>query len=317
MNDICNQLVVISTTSINGKNAGSGFIAKMDGKTYLFTNQHLILGTDSIQFKTVSGKLLRPQKVELSITRDVVRLLLNQPNALEVDNLVKINMPVGVFGNSEGGGVATELFGKVTGIGADVIEISAEFVSGNSGSPVLTTDKKVFGIASYVRIPTPTRVNKGTRFEKKIRRFCYRIANDEWKTVNWRTYNKKYGKVYLKHQIFVDELIHLIEEWSKQPFLTMSSTSVHSALLKGWIKKYNATLETQEKNSSKTFLKQYAKTFLDLEKCCQHEITQIKKFKKDPQLTEFIQEETTKQILQLEFIAEICRSAEHYILKAR
>ena len=71
--DISDRLVVIK----HELGTGSGFIAAMDGKTYLFTNQHIILGAEKISFTTVSGEKLRPRKVKLSTTRDIARLLLS------------------------------------------------------------------------------------------------------------------------------------------------------------------------------------------------------------------------------------------------
>ena len=318
MNDVLDYLVIITCDGVNGKSSGSGFVAKMDGKTYLFTNQHVVMGTDSISFKTVSGKVLRPRQVELSTTRDVVRLLLDESDGFEIMDKVKMDMPVGVFGNSEGGGVATELFGRVTGIGADVIEVSAKFVSGNSGSPVLGLNKKVIGIASYVRVPTPTKVNKGTKFEKKTRRFCFRITGNTWKVVNWRMYNEKYGKVYLKHEMFLNDLLFVLGNWYEEPLKSIPIGSVKSRLLTIWVKTHNNFLTVgKRKDSRSTFLKHYAASIEKLEKFCRHEISQIKKFKRNRQLTGFLRKEAEKQIYLLESICETCRAIENYVLGHR
>ena len=67
--DVSDHILLISCTSEQGKSSGSGFVAKQNGKTYIYTNQHVILGADKISFKTASGEALRPSRIELSITR--------------------------------------------------------------------------------------------------------------------------------------------------------------------------------------------------------------------------------------------------------
>ena len=43
-NDIDTCIVTISCSGEHGRSSGSGFIANMEGRTYLFTNQHVIYG---------------------------------------------------------------------------------------------------------------------------------------------------------------------------------------------------------------------------------------------------------------------------------
>jgi hypothetical protein len=221
-NDISGQLVTITCESDSGRSAGSGFIAKMDGKSYLITNQHVILGADKISFKTTTGRILRPRKVELSETRDIARLLLADEEGFEVTPSVSMGIPVGVFGNSEGSGVATELYGETTGVGADVVEVSAEFVKGNSGSPVLNLEQQVVGIASYVKYSRKKKDTEGTKFEKLTRRFCYRLTDTQWKTVNWKQYNKKYGRLYRANDQLIDSIFDIIKQWYDSPFARVS-----------------------------------------------------------------------------------------------
>ena len=58
--DVYDKLVIIECKGQHGEWSGSGFVAAMDGKTYLFTNQHIVLGADTISFKTAKGEVLRP-----------------------------------------------------------------------------------------------------------------------------------------------------------------------------------------------------------------------------------------------------------------
>ncbi len=237
-NDVYDKLVIIECKGKHGTWSGSGFVAAMDGKTYIFTNQHVILGADTISFKTAKGEVLRPRVVELSATRDIARLLLEDQEALAISDNLAMGAPLAVFGNSEGSGVATELFGKVTGIGAELVEVSAEFVSGNSGSPVLNLDKEVIGIASYVRYSTPTKMKEGTQFENKVRRFCYRLTNVRWARVNWKKYNAEYGMAYRETEELVDSILDVVNGWYDDPFGPVSDNQSDYDLRK-WSNEHN------------------------------------------------------------------------------
>lgn len=237
-NDVYDKLVIIECKGGNGNWSGSGFVAEMDGKTYIFTNQHIVLGAETASFKTAKGEVLRPRSVELSSSRDIARLLLEDHEGLAVSDNLSMGAPLAVFGNSEGGGVATELYGKVTGIGADLVEVSAEFVSGNSGSPVLNQDKEVIGIASYVRYSTPSQMKEGTQFENKVRRFCYRLTGVKWSRVNWKKYNEEYGNAYRETEELVDAVFNVVNGWYEDPFGPVSED--HSDYdLRKWSKEHN------------------------------------------------------------------------------
>jgi hypothetical protein len=233
-NDVSDYLVIVSCTGDRGRSSGSGFIANLDGKPYLFTNQHVIMGADKISFKTASGKTLRPMGVELASTLDIARLPLAPDSpALEISDRISKDIPIAVFGNSEGGGVATELYGKVISIGSDRIEVSADFVSGNSGSPTLNLDKEVIGIASYVSWKT----NK--KDETVTRRFCYRLTDEQWGSVNWKKYNDMYGKQYRETESLIDSIIDIIGTWYVKPSSRIDAESHPVPGLRSWSKDHN------------------------------------------------------------------------------
>lgn len=236
--DVSDKLVLIECKGRHGKWFGSGFVAVMDGKTYIFTNQHIILGAETISFKTAQGETLRPRAVELSAARDIARLLLEDHEGLTISDNLSMGAPLAVFGNSEGGGVATELYGKVTGVGAELVEVSAEFVSGNSGSPVLNLDQEVIGIASYVRYSTPSKMKEGTQFEDKVRRFCYRLTQVRWARVNWKKYNGEYGDTYRETQKLVESILNVVNGWYENPFGPVSENHSDHDLRK-WSNEHN------------------------------------------------------------------------------
>jgi len=237
-NEVYDKLVLIECEGKYGKWSGSGFVASMDGKTYIFTNQHIVLGADTISFKTAKGETLQPRAIELAATRDIARLLIEDHDAFAISDQLAMGAPLAVFGNSEGGGVATELYGKVTGVGADLVEVSAEFVSGNSGSPVLNLEKEVIGIASYVRYSQPSKMKEGTQFENKVRRFCYRLNDVQWGAVNWKKYNTEYGYAYRETEALVESIFEVVNGWYEDPFGPVSED--HSDYdLKKWSNEHN------------------------------------------------------------------------------
>lgn len=240
-NEVDQSIVIVNCTSERGRSSGSGFIANMEGKTYLFTNQHVILGADKIRFKTASGRTLKPRGVQLAATRDIARLPL-QPmeDALNISSSPTMDGPIAVFGNSEGGGVATELYGRVTSIGSDKIEVSADFVSGNSGSPILNLDQEVIGIASYVKWKT----NKKDKTE--ISRFCYRLTDERWGTVNWKKYNDDYGKEYRETEELIESLADIISTWFMKPSNRIDADSHPIPGIRSWSRDHNAMVNKIE-----------------------------------------------------------------------
>lgn len=182
------RALVIITTS---RGTASGFVLEMDGKKYLVTNEHVLRGGKPTA-KLLTGHQLRWKQVEIADDKDLARLELHESDADSLPfSAHQPNMGdrVFVFGNSEGGGVATSLAGKILGVGPDQIEIDAAFVQGNSGSPILGTDGTVYGVATYVtQSPDPNDwVKKGTRFTE-VRRFGLRMAGTRWVALSWKDY---------------------------------------------------------------------------------------------------------------------------------
>ena len=143
------------------------------------------------QFQTLQRAALTGLGIELADDRDLARIRLEQapPATLRVaGGLPKHQAPVTVLGNSAGAGAVTRLEGAVLAIGPVVLEVSAPFVSGNSGSPVLDAQGEVLGVATFVTKPGATVTNwitAGTPFDKP-RRFATRLAGVTWVPVTPR-----------------------------------------------------------------------------------------------------------------------------------
>jgi len=177
------SLVVVETDA----GTGSGFVIQIGGKRYVMTNQHVVRAAKKIQLRLVDGHKLTPQALEIAAEHDAVRIAFesagDQSRPLTLaSTLPSIGNAIRIYGNSEGMGAVTELAGRILGVGPDVIEVDAEFVRGNSGSPILDQTGNVLGIATFITLNTPDTdwVLQGTRFER-TRRFGIRLTD----TINW------------------------------------------------------------------------------------------------------------------------------------
>ncbi len=310
-NDIANSIVIVSCSGEAGRSSGSGFIAMMHGKPYLLTNQHVILGAEKISFKTAAGITLKPHGVQLSTTRDIARLPLAEGNGLTISKNMTMDSIIGVFGNSEGGGVATELYGKVTGIEADLVEVSADFVSGNSGSPVLNLNQEVIGIASYVKY------NTDDEDGSKTRRFCYRLTGNQWKSVKWKAYNDKYGKLYREKAVLIDSIFEVANEWYDDPFTRMTADNHTDIGLRKWSGAHNSMIKridrtagtavSQHKldNTNKQIRKDMSDSATALSKVCRDSARNMRFLsEKQRELTDFLRDEFERLANRLEYAAD-------------
>lgn len=110
----------------------------------------------------------------------------------QVDKNVSIGDDVLVLGNSQGSGVVTEISGKVTGIGPELVEVDAKFVAGNSGSPIIHVKTgKVIAIATFAVIRKLDTLGKDSQFTE-IRRFGYRLDTvPKWEFRQWDGFQKE------------------------------------------------------------------------------------------------------------------------------
>ncbi|WP_395744454.1 trypsin-like peptidase domain-containing protein [Prosthecobacter sp.] len=198
------SLVFIKTANGDATGNGSGFIARANGKTYVYTNAHVLCGeigsftTKILSIKTASGRIIpTPFELELSEMQDggaetgledLARFpvtLSEGESAYEISELdpnTAMNSRIIAYGNSLGGDVITSLPGNILGLGTDRIEMSCEIVPGNSGGPVvLEQSKKVIGISTYLVKGKGDIWARNTKWEQ-MRRFAMRPD----KVTKWR-----------------------------------------------------------------------------------------------------------------------------------
>jgi hypothetical protein len=274
------------------------------------------MGMDKISLKTADGVALHPRGVELSLTRDIARLrLADDVDALEIGGNMAIDSPVAVFGNSEGSGVSTELYGKVKSVSSELVEVSADFVSGNSGSPVLNQDRKVIAIASFVRTYKSSKDKKkksgkkddDEEGESKVRRFCYRLTDVEWKPVNWKKYNAKYGELYNKSQQLVGSVFGIVIVWSNDPLAYVDAENHPDSDVRKWAvsQKYLADHFKKRNKSLKQMKKDLRDSAGTLSMVCSKRARQMHLLAGQKELTGFLKDQFSQFGYNLEYISEL------------
>lgn len=205
-------LVIITGTH----STGSGFLAEIRGRRFLVTNAHVVAGAGALTCRTVEGETLTlPNYCFLSDDRDLALIPVQEGEGeyLQVmENIGKatqIGDPITVFGNEAGALVATELRGRVRGIGPQQVEIDAKIIEGNSGSPVIAdATNQVVGVVAYYieyEIPEADRIqDEGEESDEASteeesedsilvrRRFAERIDNAEaWSKVTFSSLDRE------------------------------------------------------------------------------------------------------------------------------
>ncbi len=201
--------------------AGSGFLATLGAKPYLFTNAHVLAGARQPTFTLLDGTRLVPVSIELAAGHDLVRVALQTPPAqtLEVASdlgqTTRLGDEVFVLGNSGGGGVVTSLRGKLVGLGPDRVEVDSPFVPGNSGSPIIHAPSGlVIGIATYLiqrRDEFGSRPRNREGSEAVItRRFGYRLDSVKaWQPVNLRGFENEADQLERVKELTTDLIAFL------------------------------------------------------------------------------------------------------------
>lgn len=228
-----NALVVIEGQ--NGR--GSGFVCNLDGKPTALTNTHVLAGNPQPKFTTMDGTALQLAEAALGVDHDVCKLSApGATTALELmtpaDGVPKIGDPIAVLGNSEGAGVIKPLEGSIVGLGPNLIEVSAPFVPGNSGSPIIHVPTgKVIGIATYLTIRKVNEMDK-SGVETEVRRFGYRLDSVKtWEPVNWAKFYaqaSQVNKILSVGEEFAQFLTFLREKDRRMP--AFGNTAVRRAV---------------------------------------------------------------------------------------
>jgi hypothetical protein len=206
-----------SLVFIEGAGAtGSGFICRLKDGIALLTNQHVVAGVSSIRFTRIDSSLVPTRDIAAAVGHDLIRFATDEiPRPLiaseNVEAEAKIGDEIVVLGNSEGARVIQPLAGKLVGIGPDRIEVTAEFLPGNSGSPIVHVKSgKVIGIATFLIRGRFAELTDSQ--EARVRRFGYRLDSvKQWQPVKWATYQAEKAELS-KVSTLTRDLVRLIDD---------------------------------------------------------------------------------------------------------
>ena len=190
-----------SLVFVEGKaGVGSGFICAIGGGKFVITNQHVIAGNPGAKFTLLDQSPIRTGQAAAAVGHDIMSFaLLSDAKAMEIMTDVEKNAAIGddvaVLGNADGARVIKPLAGKLVGIGPDRVEVSAEFVHGNSGSPIIHVKSgKVLGIATYATTRKVDSITGKPKDEPEVKRFGYRLDTvKQWQPVVWPAYVTEYN----------------------------------------------------------------------------------------------------------------------------
>jgi len=157
-----------------GSGMGTAFLLQETNGLFLVSNLHVIAAPPPLEIYDTEGRRLKLGRlVEVAKGVDLVRFRQETGTGLEVSAPPKLGDPAVSYGNSGGGNVITENPGKVLGVGPQTFEVSCEIVQGNSGGPIVSSERRVVGVASFL-VKQDNDWNANTRYDE-IRRFGIRL----------------------------------------------------------------------------------------------------------------------------------------------
>lgn len=180
----------------NASGAATAFLGKMDGKTYIISNLHVLGEMKNAKITTIDGKEVRlPKTCFLQKGFDVFLAELDEVpegvSPLEISKNVmtdtNLKDDLVVSGNSQGGNVMRNIEGTLLAVGPKLLETDCNFYKGNSGSPVIHRDSgKVVGVVSYIMTiddDLSTRITRKSKAKNfNMRFFAYRLDTMDDKT---------------------------------------------------------------------------------------------------------------------------------------
>lgn len=241
---------------------GSAFIAQIGKGKYLITNQHVVAGIATPTFTMPDRTVLKVGTAAAAIDHDIMSFGIGDDvTALEamqgVDQFAAVGDDVVVLGNPDAAGVVRPITGVIQGIGPQLVEVSAPFIAGNSGSPIIHVKTgKVIAVATYLRreVANP----REGRETPSLRRFGYRLDSiKRWERVIWWQYHDEHKTLENVRQRTVELMAVLVSIGEGQ---TPPASSVTDPMLQQPLSKFSMSLRMRK--NRKQFLEE-ATTFMN------------------------------------------------------
>ncbi|WP_309380486.1 S1 family peptidase [Cerasicoccus frondis] len=172
------------------KGVGAGFFCKIRGRDFIVTNQQVLTGHSQLRIRTIDGTPVKAKEIYGAIGHDLAMIAVDDSlSSLTADELVDDDTSVGqqvvIPGIKLGGGVVTQVPGEVTNIGPNRIDLQANFVDGNNGSPIINLKtREVIAVAAKIGD------GKNAKWEG------YRIDSvTQWEQINWYKWQRQHDLV--------------------------------------------------------------------------------------------------------------------------
>lgn len=185
---------------------GTGFVATVEGKPVVVTNQHVISGQSTLKIANSDGLVFKGNGFIAAANRDLVLVqLVELPKGVvplqiapNPNKAAKAGDSVHIPGNSKGDGVITVTPGKIVAFGPDRVEVDNPVFAGNSGSPIIHEESGlVLGVLTEAELVELDRFsvesfnNKDSQIKSNIRYFGHRIDQvSKWEPLNWKKFQE-------------------------------------------------------------------------------------------------------------------------------
>jgi hypothetical protein len=234
-----------SLVFVEGKaGKGSGFICAIGGAKFVVTNQHVVAGNPGVKFTLLDQTPVRTGQAAAAVGHDIMSFaLLSDAKAMEIMTEVEKNAAIGddvaVLGNANGDRVITPLPGKLVAIGPDRVEVSAEFVHGNSGSPIIHLKSgTVLGIATYATITKVDSITGRPKDEPEVKRFGYRLDSvKQWQPVVWPAYSGEFALLE-KIETRTDDFIKVLRALLRGPIVNANAMACADPAIRSLLERY-------------------------------------------------------------------------------
>lgn len=222
-----------------------GFLANIDGKSYVVTNTSLVSGHDHLEFTTLSGTSLKPLKIELSMSRNIARFLVDAPSALATTSEVTEGQGISIVDYAGGGSAFFMMSGSVGKLYPGRFRPEALYEKKHCGSPVLKGDK-VCGIANVIDFYKLS----GGAWGSSAMRTVYQLAGDKWFSPRWKQYNASHGKALRQIDEFREDVYTLTKTWVDHPKDKLEIEPGMGLDVQRWIKQHNGMVTQVERARS-------------------------------------------------------------------
>ncbi|HCE42797.1 MAG TPA: hypothetical protein DET40_04555 [Lentisphaeria bacterium] len=259
----------------NGGTSSCGFIAKQDGKTYVFTSLHAIgMGGSTILKK--DGKPVKTTQVEIASDRDIVRFSIDDQTmpAFDFGDILKMDEPCTVVTtslNPEKNVTDMKISsGPVAGVGSAFFNIASSEKNPYmlAGSPVISKDGKVLGVVSadipsLMKVPMAVKdVKVGKKQKQKPKSksapefnysidwggtVCTRISNDtKWISVKPQELTAT-ARTLSDSRNFINGYLPVLSVWLLNPYAQINAGDDTLPDIRPWLDEHNKKTENNAK----------------------------------------------------------------------